>query len=400
MKNHKRTLAVVAFGLWSASITIGALRVILPVYFASVGVSIRKIAFLFFLDSLAQILAPIAVGLAINRLGYRRCMVGGLGIHSLISLMYISDPAFLLIYLERFVRGLVTMPLLSEVYVKHFSPKESQSHHVNLILGVRDVSKGIGMLVGGALIAIFPFKYSIFLFGLLTAVSAVTALLYLPDVREEARTPLLKVWGTVDAKIKTLGLSRGFLQGAEDAWASAILPVYLTVEFGLSPTLVGAVMMAGLMIYGLSVGILSRPLIIGQDARKALVTCGLLLLLVCLSLSLPRSIFWLLLLICLYQLLNSACAIYQNHLKLQFAAAEKTSIDLAAFKSLSNLFKPFAVFIAGILADTVGFNWVFYFSSVLICFSALTSLALPKSAPGLVDLVQSYNSEVATVKKR
>ena len=400
MKNHKRTLAVVAFGLWSASITIGALRVILPVYFASVGVSIRKIAFLFFLDSLAQILAPIAVGLAINRLGYRRCMVGGLGIHSLISLMYISDPAFLLIYLERFVRGLVTMPLLSEVYVKHFSPKESQSHHVNLILGVRDVSKGIGMLVGGALIAIFPFKYSIFLFGLLTAVSAVTALLYLPDVREEARTPLLKVWGTVDAKIKTLGLSRGFLQGAEDAWASAILPVYLTVEFGLSPTLVGAVMMAGLMIYGLSVGILSRPLIIGQDARKALVTCGLLLLLVCLSLSLPRSIFWLLLLICLYQLLNSACAIYQNHLKLQFAAAEKTSIDLAAFKSLSNLFKPFAVFIAGILADTVGFNWVFYFSSVLICFSALTSLALPKSVPGLVDLVQSYNSEVATVKKR
>ena len=399
MKNHKRTLAVVALGLWSASLTIGALRVILPVYFASVGVSIRKIAFLFFLDSLAQILAPVAVGLAINRLGYRRCLVGGLGIHSLISLMYIFDPAFLLIYMERFVRGLITMPLMSEVYVKHFSPKESQSHHVNLILGVRDVAKGIGMLIGGALIAIFPFKYSIFVFGLLTALSAVIALLYLPDVREAARAPLLKVWGTVDAKIKTLGLSRGFLQGAEDAWASAILPVYLTVVFGLSPTLVGAVMMAGLIFYGLSVGIMSRLFINGRDTRKALITSGFLLLPVCLVLSLPRSISYLLLLICLYQLLNSACAIYQNHLKLEFAAEEKTSIDLAAFKSLSNLFKPIAVLIAGILADTVGFSWVFYFSSVLVLFSALTSLTLPQSTPQSDGVVQSYSGEFAAVKK-
>jgi len=76
-------MAVVALGLWSASLTIGALRVILPVYFASVGVSISKIALLFFFDSLAQILAPIVVGLTINRLGYRRCLLGGLGIPGL-----------------------------------------------------------------------------------------------------------------------------------------------------------------------------------------------------------------------------------------------------------------------------------------------------------------------------
>ena len=67
MESHKRTIAVVALSLWSASLTIGALKVILPVYFASAGVSISKIAFLFFFDTLGQILAPIVVGLAINR---------------------------------------------------------------------------------------------------------------------------------------------------------------------------------------------------------------------------------------------------------------------------------------------------------------------------------------------
>ncbi len=362
--------------------------------------SISKIALLFFFDSLAQILAPIVVGLTINRLGYRRCLLGGLGIHSLISFMYIFDPAFVLIYLERFVRGLITMPLLSEVYVKHFSPKESQPHHINMILGFRDVAKGIGMFVGGALIAFAPFKYSIAVFGLLTTVAAVIALFYLPDLREGARTPVLKMWGIVGAKMKTLGLSRGFLQGAEDAWASAILPVYLTVVFGLSPTLVGAVMMVGLIFYGANVGFLSRWLIIGWDPRKALVISGLLLLPVCLSLSLPTSVYLFLLLICLYQLLNGACAVYQNHLKLEFATEENTSIDLAAFKTLSNVFKPLAVFVSGVLADTVGFSWVFYFSSVLVFFSALTSLTLPKSASQLTGVVGSYGGEFAPVKKQ
>ena len=400
MKNHKRTIATVALGLWSVSLTIGALRVILPVYFASVGVSISKIAFLFILDTTGQILAAIVIGMVINRLGYRRCLIGGLGIHSVISFIYIFDPTFLLIFLERFVRGLITMPLMTEVYVKHFSPEERQPRHINTVLGIGDVTKGAGMFVGGLLIAFMPFKYSVAVFGLLTTAAAIMAWLILPDLREEVKTPVLKAWGTVDPKIKTLGLSRGFLQGAEDSWATAILPVYLTTAFSLTSTQVGAVMMVGLIFYGANVSLLSKWLVATWDRRKALIISALLLLPLCLGMSLPASVYIFMLLMCLYQLLNAACAVYQNQLKLEFASKEKTSIDLAVFKTLSNVLKPITVFVAGILADTTGFAWVFYFSTFLLLLSALTSLALPKARhQAAATMMSGYGAQVAALKK-
>jgi predicted MFS family arabinose efflux permease len=181
-------------------------------------------------------------------------------------------------------------------------------------------------------------------------------------------------------------MSRGFLQGGEDAWASAILPIYLTTVFGLTPTLVGTIMMAGLLFYGINVSFLSRWLAAARDRRKTLVLTGLLLLPICWGLSLPSSVIVLVVLICFYQFLNGACAVFQNQLKLEFASRDKTSIDLAAFKTLSNMVKPAAVFVAGFLADAFGFNAVFCFASILLLISALIPLMLPKPQSELAPL--------------
>src|SRR5574341_2387427 len=100
--SHKWTIAMVALGYWSAALTNGALRVIVPVYYASVGVSISKIAFLFFLFKFAEIFAPLGIGVMLNRWGYKRTFITGLTIHSIISSFYMA-PSFALIYTERFI---------------------------------------------------------------------------------------------------------------------------------------------------------------------------------------------------------------------------------------------------------------------------------------------------------
>jgi hypothetical protein len=398
VRSHKRAIAVVALGFWSASLTLGALRVILPVYFASIGVSISKIALLFFFFKLAEVVAPVGMGLTVNRLGYRWGFLGVLGLHSLLSFLYLLKPAFALIYLERFMRGVLGMQVVSSVYVKHFCQADQQRFYINMIDGLKDAAKGIGMFAGGALVAVLAFEHSILVFGVLTAMATVVALFYLPDLKEESRTPMLKMWGAVDRKIKTLGVARGLLHGAMDGWGVAVLPVYLTVFFGLSPTLVGAVMMGEYVFHGISVALLSRFGHAAWDSRRALVGWSLLLLPVCLALGIPMPFYFFLPLIFLYQFFNGGCMVYYNHLKLQFATDEKTSIDLAAYATLTNVFKPFAVFVSGILADAMGLQWAFYFSSLLVLLSGLTCLALPKAAFPTVGLLRSYAREPIALK--
>ncbi len=399
MERHQRTIAIVALGYWSAALTNGALRVIVPVYFASVGVSISKIAFLFFLFKFAEIFAPMGIGVMLNRWGYKRTFITGLAVHSVISSFYMV-PSFVLIYMERFVRGLLYMADMSAVYVKHFSPKENQRFLINMILGLKEASKGVGMIGGGLLIAVLTLENTLLIFAVFTAVSALVAVRYLPDLKEQVRLPVLKIWGAVGKKLKTLGLGFGLLNGALDAWGVVVLPVYLTKVLGAAPAFVGTVMMAEYIFQGLIVTFFSKYVNLRWEPRRLLVLGGLLLIPVSLALSLPTTLYPFLVLIFVYMFFFSTSMVYYNHLMLEFASDEKTSLDLATYTTLTNVFKPIGVFVSGLLADSIGFSWAYYFSSLLVLFSALTCLALPKGAPQVaVVMGRSYGGELAVPKK-
>ncbi|PYJ11944.1 MAG: hypothetical protein DME93_08825 [Verrucomicrobia bacterium] len=378
METHKRAIGIVALGYWSAALTNGALRVIVPIYFASVGVSISKIAFLFFLFKFAEIFAPMGIGVMLNRLGYKRTFIAGLVVHSVISSFYMV-PSFVLLYIERFVRGLLYMADMSAVYVKHFSLKEKQRFLINMILGLKEASKGIGMIGGGLLIAVLPIENTLLIFSAFTAVSAFVALWYLPDLKEQVKLPVLKIWGAVDKKIKTLGLGFGLLNGGLDAWGVVVLPVYLTKVLGVTPAFVGTVMMAEYIFQGLIVTFFSKYVNLRWEPRTLLILSGLLLIPVSLALSLATTLYPFLTLVFVYMFFFSVAMVYYNHLMLDFASEEKTSLDLATYTTLTNIFKPIGVFASGLLAESMGFSWAYYFASLLILSSTLTCIALPKA---------------------
>lgn len=397
VSHQQRTILLVALGYWSAALTNGALRVILPVYYVAAGVSISKIAFLFFLFKFAEIFAPLGIGLSLNRFGYKKTFLGGLAIHSAISFLYVL-PGLLAVYVERFLRGMLYMADMSAVYVKHFSSPEKRRFHINMMLGLKEASKGGGMLIGGVLIAILTLQHTLLIFALLTTVAAAVGLFYLPDLREQVKTPVLKIWGTVDKRIKTLGLGFGFLNGALDAWGVVVLPVYLTTVLGASPAFVGTVMMAQYIFHGFIVTLFSKYAKASWDPRKLLILNAAMLIPVCFALSQSVSLYPFLALVFVYMFFFSACMVYYNHLMLEFASEEKTSIDLATYTTLTNVFKPVAVFLSGLLAQSMGFSSTYYFSIVLTVLSALTCLALPRPEEHVAANVGSYARGSVSIK--
>jgi predicted MFS family arabinose efflux permease len=360
---YKHTIGMVALGYWSAALTNGALRVVLPVYLASVGVSISKIAFLFFLFKFAEIFAPLGIGVLLNRWGYKRTFLTGLA-----------------------------------VYVKHFAAKEKQRFLINMILGLKEASKGVGMIGGGLLIAYMTLEHTLLVFAALTAISTVIASFYLPDLKEQVQTPVLKIWGTVDTRIKTLGLSFGFLNGALDAWGVVVLPVFLTKFLGVSPAFVGTVMMAEYIFQGLIVTFFSKYVKLTWEPRKLLILSGVLLIPVCIMLSLANTLYPYLTTVFVYMFLFSASMVYYNHLMLEFASEEKTSLDLATYTTLTNVFKPIGVIVSGLLVDSMGLSWAYYFAALLTLGSAVTCIALPKSQAQEAKLQGHYAAETALLK--
>jgi len=392
MESYKSTIGIVALGYWSQALTNGALRVVVPVYFAATGMSISKIAFLFFLFKFAEIFAPMGIGVMLNRWGYKKTFITALVFHSVISFFYMI-PSVAMIYIERFVRGLLYMADISAVYVKHFSPKSDQRFLINMILGLKEASKGVGMIGGGLLIAYLTIENTLSIFAVLTALSALVALRLLPDLKEQIKLPVRKIWGSVDGRIKTLGLGFGLLNGALDAWGVVVLPYYLTKVLHMAPAFVGTVLMAEYIFQGLIVTFLSKYVNLRWEPRKLLVLGGFLLIPVTVALSLVTALYALLTWIFIYMFLFSASMVYYNHLMLDFASEEKTSLDLATYTTLTNVFKPIGVFASGLLAESMGFSWAYYFATVLTLCSALTCLALPKSNKQESAVVGSYATE-------
>ena len=91
--------------------------------------------------------------------------------------------------------------------------------------------------------------------------------------------------------------------------------------------------------------------------------------------------------------------VYYNHLMVEFASEEKTSLDLATYTTLSNVFKPVGVFVSGLLVDSLGFSWAYYFAAFLTLCSALTCIALPKSDGEQAEIPATYIPESATSSK-
>lgn len=223
---------------WAFMLTDGALRMLVLLHFHTLGFSAVQLAYLFVLYEVAGMVTNLSAGWLAARFGLTTTLYAGLALQvgALLALSQL-DPSWQIassVVFVMVVQGLSGVAkdlakMASKSAVKLLAPKEGDGlfRWVAVLTGSKNAVKGLGFLLGAALLATVGFT------GATLAMAAVLAAILLavglampsglPAGRKGAK--FSEVFSK-SANINWLSAARVFLFGARDVWFVVGIPVY------------------------------------------------------------------------------------------------------------------------------------------------------------------------------
>lgn len=387
----KRFLVLACY--WISAFSEGASRIVIPLYFASIGISVAKIAVLFVFFEFSGLLTNAFSGVFLNRFGYKSVFVTSLLLYSLSSLGYLfmDTSSFLLsaflLNLLRVFNGMgeELINMTGTAYCKQYAKHHLDSH---ILLGGRECVKGVGILAGAVLLTFISFKSIFLILGISTLFCMVISYLYLDDHREKL-TLRYNAFFNVRPSLSRLALIRALLYLGRDIWWVVALPVFL-VSKGASHAYSGWLIASGLLAFGLIqplTGLFVKSVIKWNNQvlkekwyyEEIIVFSTLVLTLVPIfivhSLHSFKQIF---IFFVVYSVLAGLATAPHNFLQLKYAQSDRPSMDIAFYKSVSQGGKVIAMLLSGILFQHYGIVVCLYVASGALFFASILGLMLPK----------------------
>lgn len=259
-KNTRNYLTVTA-GYWAFTITDGAIRMLVVLYFHQLGYSPFEVAMLFLFYEVFGVITNLVGGWLGARIGLNLTMHIGMGLQVFALMMLTVPDAWLgVVYvmaaqaLSGIAKDLNKMSAKATVKTLTGDGAAGESKlfkYVAVLTGSKNALKGAGFFVGAALLQAFGFRNALFILaGALFLVMVITIAL-LPSgvgkLKEKAK--FTQVFSNTPA-INWLSGARFFLFGARDIWFVVALPVFLYDVLGWEYTAVGAFLALWVIGYG------------------------------------------------------------------------------------------------------------------------------------------------------
>ncbi|MEL7466038.1 MAG: organoarsenical effux MFS transporter ArsJ [Pseudomonadota bacterium] len=223
---------------WAFMLTDGALRMLVLLHFHTLGFSPVQLAYLFILYEIAGVVTNLSAGWIAKRFGLASTLYAGL-ILQIIALYALTrlDPAWSVAASVTFVmlaqgasgvaKDLAKMS--SKSAVKLLAPEEGGGlfRWVALLTGSKNAVKGLGFLLGAALLANIGFAGALWamLIALAAILAAVAAFMPAGLPRGSKGAKFRDVFSP-SAAVNRLSAARLFLFGARDAWFVVGVPIY------------------------------------------------------------------------------------------------------------------------------------------------------------------------------
>jgi predicted MFS family arabinose efflux permease len=235
LKNY----ALVTIAYWGFTLTDGALRMLVLLYFNEIGYSPLQIAFLFLLYEVFGVVTNFLGGWIGSQMGLKLTLYAGIGLQvfalvmlSMLNRDWPQGLAIAYVMTAQAFSGIAKdlTKMSSKSAIRLVVPQDEQSSlfkWVAVLTGSKNALKGIGFFMGAALLATLGFANSLW------AMAAGLVLVMLTGVF------LPKGMGKIKAKVKftqlfsksseinILSAARFFLFGSRDVWFVVGLPVFL-----------------------------------------------------------------------------------------------------------------------------------------------------------------------------
>jgi predicted MFS family arabinose efflux permease len=255
-----RNYLIVTGGYWAFTVTDGAIRMLVVLYFHLLGYSPFEVAMLFLFYEFFGIVTNLVGGWLGARIGLNLTMHIGMGLQVIALAALIVPDAWLSVpyvmaaqALSGIAKDLNKMSAKASVKTLVSGAAEDRLFRwVALLTGSKNALKGGGFFVGAALLEWVGFRGALaVLAGLLLCVLLVTAVLLPQGIgKMKSKPKFTQVFSKV-AAINWLSAARFFLFGARDVWFVVGLPVYLYEVLGWSFTEVGAFLALWVIGYGM-----------------------------------------------------------------------------------------------------------------------------------------------------
>jgi len=267
---------VITGNYWAFTLTDGALRMLVVLYFHQLGYSPLNIAMLFLFYEIFGVITNLVGGWLGARIGLNKTMNIGLGLQ-IIALSMLAVPVEMLtiIYvmaaqaLSGIAKDLNKMSAKSSIKLLVPEGAESKLYQwVAILTGSKNTLKGVGFFLGGVLLTLLGFQGAIILMTSLLGVVWLFSLFALKEDLGKAKSkPKFKEIFSKSRSINILSAARMFLFGARDVWFVVALPVFLAVTFNWDHWWVGGFMASWVIGYGLVQSL--APLLTGSKITSS-----------------------------------------------------------------------------------------------------------------------------------
>lgn len=245
---------------WAFTLTDGALRMLVVLYFHQLGYSPLDIALLFLFYEVFGVITNLVGGWLGARIGLNKTMQIGLSMQ-VIALLMLTVPQEMLtvvwVMLAQAFSGIAKdlNKMSAKSSIKTLVPKDAQGtlyKWVAILTGSKNTLKGVGFFLGGLLLTVLGFQQAILAMAVVLVFVVVMSYVMLKvDIGKAKYKPKFKDIFSKNASLNYLAAARMCLFAARDVWFVVAIPVFFVSQLNWPHHNVGAFMAAWVIGYGI-----------------------------------------------------------------------------------------------------------------------------------------------------